>query len=181
MTHKVRIDRKALGGWPCPAERRPWDIWMGAPPRRDARHPEGEGHSASPDQGALEILLVDDDPLLLESLADLIDLRFPHARVTTCLSGAVALELAGRQNFHAIITDVKMPGMTGLMFMTELQRRRPMTPVIVITGHGDLASRSRAMELGASAFLQKPLNRDVFVASLRQALGRQQSGGPGAA
>lgn len=84
-----------------------------------------------------DILIVDDDAMLLDTLADFIDLRLPHVRVATCLSGVAALGLIAATDFHAIITDLKMPNMDGLTLLKEIQRLRPSTPVLIITGHGD--------------------------------------------
>jgi CheY-like chemotaxis protein len=159
----------------------PFRMSLGHPDRSDKPAPCAEGHSPSLEHEAPQILLVDDDPVLLESLADLINLRMPRARLTTCLSGTAALGLAAASDFHAIITDIKMPEMDGLTLMTELRQRRPSTPIIVITGHGDQQLRAKAVEFGAFAFIQKPLNRDLFIASLQQALVQRVSRGEGTA
>jgi CheY-like chemotaxis protein len=153
----------------------PLPLWLGNPGRSDGENRRKEANSPSAEHQAPEILLVDDDSVLLESLAELIDLRIPQARVVTCLSGAAALALAASSDFHAIISDVKMPEMDGLTLMTELRRRRPATPIILLTGHGDWQLHTRALELGAFAFLPKPLDRDLFIASLEQALGLRSS------
>ena len=169
---------------PCPpaaVSRTPLRVWLGDPNQRDMPAPYVEGRSPTFDLQAPKILLVDDDPVLLESLADLIHLRMPQARLTTCLSGAAALGLAAASDFHAIVTDVKMPEMDGLTLMAQLRQQRPFTPILVITGHGDQELRAKAASLGAFAFIQKPLNRDLFMASLHQALMQRVSGGEGTA
>jgi DNA-binding NtrC family response regulator len=156
-------------------------MWLGHPDRSDKPSARVEGHAPNLELQAPEILLVDDDPDLLESLADLIHLRIPQARLTTCLSGAAALGLAAASDFHAIITDLKMPEMDGLTLMAQLRQRRPSTPILVITGHGEQELRAKAADLGAFAFIQKPLNRDRFIASLQQALVQRVSRGEGTA
>ncbi len=151
------------------------------------RHDTTQGASASPGQSpALDaprstILIVDDDPMLLDTLADLIDLRMPSARVVTCGSGAEALKMATATHFDAIISDLKMPHMDGLTLMTKIQLIQPFTPILIITGHGDQAVRVKADELGAFAFILKPLDRDAFMVSLQRALAHRGSPGEGKA
>lgn len=139
------------------------------------------GHSPGLDTTPLTILIVDDDPMLLDTLADLIDLRMPSARVVTCGSGAEALKIVTTTHFDAIISDLKMPHMDGLTLMTKIRVIQPLTPILIITGHGDQALRAKADELGAFAFIAKPLDRDGFTVSLQRALARRCSPGEGKA
>lgn len=119
--------------------------------------------------------------MLLDTLADLIDLRMPHARVVTCLSGAEALRVAATAGVDAIITDLKMPHMDGLTFMTKIQLLQPETPILVITGHGDEALRAKTEALGAFALMLKPLDRDAFMVLLQRALSHRGSASEGSA
>src|SRR5438309_615964 len=72
--------------------------------------------------------------------------------------------------YDAIVTDIKMPGTDGLTLLGEIRTRRPDTPTLVITGHGDHALAIDALRGGAYDFIQKPIDRDYFVASLRRAI-----------
>lgn len=157
---------------------RPYVI-MRAPHREDATGPPASDRSARGQIVRPEILLVDDDPMLLEMLTDLIHLRLPQANVVTCLSGAAALGVTAASDFHAIVTDLKMPHMDGLTLLTRLKQTRPTTPILVITGHGDRTSQAQAMESGAWSFLEKPLDRDRFMQSLQGALAQGMSGDMG--
>jgi CheY-like chemotaxis protein len=115
------------------------------------------------------ILLVDDDPALLEALSEAVRLRM-GAVVDTCHGGSDALERVSVIDYDAIVSDVKMPHMDGLTLMTKIHAIRPMTPTILITGHGDRELSRKALHSGAYAFIEKPIDRDGFIASLQQAV-----------
>jgi len=85
-------------------------------------------------------------------------------------SGRAALDLITNMEYDAIVTDIKMPGTDGLTLLGEIRTRRPDTPTLVITGHGDHALAIDALRDGAYDFIQKPIDRDYFVASLRRAI-----------
>ena len=119
---------------------------------------------------ALHILVVDDDPALLEALPETLRLRMNGVTVDTADSAAAALDRIASQNYDAIVTDIKMPGMDGLALLSEIRARRPDTPILIITGHGEHALAVQALRGGANDFIQKPIDRDHFVASLRRAI-----------
>jgi CheY-like chemotaxis protein len=81
---------------------------------------------------------------------------------------ASTIQRARRHPFRAIVSDMNMPGLTGLDLLAALRRSRLDTPVILITAFSDVQSRAKASELGAFAYLEKPLN----VAQLRDAVAR---------
>ena len=83
---------------------------------------------------------------------------------------ADSLDLIASMEYDAIVTDIKMPGTDGLTLLGEIRTRRPDTPTLVITGHGDHALAIDALRGGAYDFIQKPIDRDYFVASLRRAI-----------
>ena len=119
---------------------------------------------------ALRIMVVDDDPALLEALPETLRLRMNGVTVDSADSAAAALDRIASQNYDAIVTDIKMPGMDGLALLSEIRRRRPDTPILIITGHGEHALAVQALRGGANDFIQKPIDRDHFVASLRRAI-----------
>src|SRR5437773_9986007 len=67
-----------------------------------------------------------------------------------------------------------MPGMDGLALLSEIRRRQPDTPILMITGHGDYDLAVRALRGGAYDFIQKPIDREHVVASLREAIGMRE-------
>jgi len=116
------------------------------------------------------VLIVDDDPALLQALRETLRLRMEDVRVDIADSARAALELIGSTNHDAIVTDIKMPGMDGLALLSEIRARRPDTPTLMITGHGDHALAIDALRGGAYDFIQKPIDREYLVASLRRAI-----------
>jgi DNA-binding NtrC family response regulator len=116
------------------------------------------------------VLIVDDDPALLQALRETLRLRMEDVRVDIADSGRAALDLITTMDHDAIVTDIKMPGTDGLALLAEIRTRRPDTPTLMITGHGDHALAIDALRGGAYDFLQKPIDREYFVASLRRAI-----------
>lgn len=115
------------------------------------------------------ILIVDDDTALLQALPQALYLRMPGSRVDTCDSALAALKLIEAHNYDAIVSDIKMPGMDGLALLARVQELRPDTPTLLITGHGDHNLAIQALRGGAYDFIQKPIDRDYFVAALSRA------------
>src|SRR5918999_523550 len=118
----------------------------------------------------LRVLIVDDDPALLQALPETLRLRMGGVTVETADSAAAALQRIVEREFDAIVTDIKMPGMDGLQLLAEIRSRSPDTPTLIITGHGENELAVRALRGGASDFIQKPIDRDYFVAALYRAV-----------
>ena len=116
------------------------------------------------------VLIVDDDLALLQALPQALRLRMAGVTVDTADSGAAALERITAEDYDAIVTDIKMPGMDGLDLLAEIRTHRPDTPTLMITGHGEHDLVVHALRSGAYDFIQKPIDRDYFVASLRRAI-----------
>jgi two-component system, sensor histidine kinase and response regulator len=116
------------------------------------------------------VLIVDDDPALLQALPETLRLRMSGVTVDTADSAAAALAQITARDYDAIVTDIKMPGMDGLTLLAEILARRPGTPTLMITGHGEYDLALRALRGGAYDFIQKPIDRDRFVASLHRAI-----------
>src|SRR5213082_305051 len=119
---------------------------------------------------ASRVLVVDDDPALLQALPAALRIRMAALTVDTADSAAAALDRIAATDYDAIVTDIKMPGMDGVALLSEIRTRRPDTPVLMITGHGGHALAVQALRAGADDFIQKPIDRDYFVASLRRAI-----------
>jgi DNA-binding NtrC family response regulator len=119
---------------------------------------------------ALRVLVVDDDLALLQALPETLRLRMSEVTVDTADSGAAALDRIAARDYHAIVIDIKMPGMDGLALLAEIRARRPDTPTLMITGHGEYDPAVRALRGGAYDFIQKPIDRDHFVAALSRAI-----------
>ena len=120
------------------------------------------------------ILIVDDDTALLQALSQLVSLRMATVQVDTSDSALQALELIKAQDYDAIVSDIKMPGMGGLTLLSRIQQVRPETPTLLITGHGEHDLAVQALRGGAYDFIQKPIDRDYVVASLHRAIQTHQ-------
>jgi signal transduction histidine kinase len=116
------------------------------------------------------ILLVDDDPALLKALPETVRLRLDDVDVDTCDSAPEALERIRGTDYDVIVSDIKMPGMDGLALLAEIKQLRPSTPTLLITGHGERELAVAALRGGAHDLVQKPIDRDYFVASLERAI-----------
>src|SRR5438067_1372128 len=116
------------------------------------------------------VLIVDDDVALLQALPETVRLRMDGVVVDTADSGVVALTRLDARDYDAIVTDIKMPGMDGLALLAEIRTRRPDTPTLMITGHGEHDLVVDALRGGAYDFIQKPIDRDYLVAVLRRAI-----------
>ncbi|HLW48694.1 MAG TPA: SpoIIE family protein phosphatase [bacterium] len=116
------------------------------------------------------VLIVDDDPALLEALPETIRLRMPGTVADTSAAAAAALQRIATVDYDAIISDIKMPGMDGLTLLAEVRKVRPDTPVLLITGHGEHDLAIRSLRAGAYDYIQKPIDREYFVASLGRAV-----------
>ncbi len=91
-----------------------------------------------------------------------------------CDSATGALEKITSRDYDAIVSDIKMPGMDGLMLLTRVRELRPDTPVLLITGHGERDLAIQALRGGAYDFIQKPIDRDYLVAALQRAIQTRQ-------
>src|SRR2546421_556666 len=116
------------------------------------------------------ILIVDDDVALLEALPRALRLRLEGVEIDTVDNAGDALVRIIGTDYDAIVSDIKMPGMDGLAVLEEIRKLRPKTPTLLITGHGEHDLAVQALRGGAYDFVQKPIDRDYFVASLERAI-----------
>jgi two-component system response regulator FixJ len=117
--------------------------------------------------------VIDDDEASRHSLAYL--LESAQIGVRTYASATMFLDLMSSMSASCVVTDVRMPGMSGIDLLRRLKELGIEVPVIVITGHGDVPLAVEAMKIGAADFLEKPFDDEVLLASVRSAL-RQRDG-----
>jgi len=115
--------------------------------------------------------VIDDDEAIRQSLEFL--LHAAKIAVKTYPSAALFLEALPAIGPGCIVTDVRMPGMSGIELLRRLRELKVGVPVIVVTGHGDVALAVEAMRIGAADFLEKPFDDEVLLASVRSALREQ--------
>lgn len=116
------------------------------------------------------VLIVDDDLALLRALPEALQLRMGEVTVDTCDSAGAALERIAATDYDAIVTDIKMPGMDGLALLAQIRALRPQTPTLLITGHGEHDLALQALRGGSYDFIQKPIEREYFIAALNRAI-----------
>ena len=116
------------------------------------------------------VLIVDDDSALLQALPEAITLRLPGTVVETAWSGGTAMDMARTTDYDAIVVDFNMPDLDGLEVIKRLQVLRPTTPTLLMTGHGNREIAIDAVRKGAYAFIEKPIDRDYFIAWLQRAM-----------
>jgi two-component system response regulator FixJ len=119
-----------------------------------------------------DVHVIDDDEAVRESIDFL--LRSAGLSVRTYDSATSFLDVAPKIGAGCVITDVRMPGLTGIDLLRRLLEMQIGLPVIVITGHGDVPLAVEAMKCGAVDFLEKPFDDDVLLASVRAALNRSE-------
>ncbi len=113
-----------------------------------------------------KVLLVDDERFI-ETLSERLQIREMGAAVT--YDGQSALDLVQDDEPEVIIIDLKMPGIDGLEVLKKVKKSRPEIEVVVLTGHGSQTDKDICMELGAFAYLQKPVDIDELSEILKKA------------
>jgi two-component system C4-dicarboxylate transport response regulator DctD len=113
------------------------------------------------------VVVVDDDEAARVSVAQMLRLR--RYSVQAFSSAEAALAWPGLGDACCVVSDVKMPGMDGEEFLAEMRRRGLPPPMIMITGHGDVAMAVRCLKAGAYDFVEKPFEADVLVACVGRA------------
>lgn len=121
---------------------------------------------------SIRILLVDDETDFLETMAKRFTIR--KMPVATATSGQEALRLMDEQEFDVVVLDVRMPGMDGLELLRQIRVKRPITEVIMLTGHASLETGMQGMKLGAYDYILKPADFDELLDKVRKADERRQ-------
>ena len=120
--------------------------------------------------------VVDDDVAVRKSLSFL--LASDGLPVQLHESASAFLDNLPNAAAGCIVTDVRMPGIDGIELIRRLKDRGIALPIIVITGHADVPMAVEAMKEGAVDFLEKPFSDEVFLATVRAALARQEKESP---
>lgn len=121
--------------------------------------------------------IVDDDEAVRRSLAFMLSSAGLPVRVYG--SATDFLEALGDAQRGCLITDIRMPDMSGIDLLRRIKERAPCLPAIVITGHGDVALAVEAMKAGAIDFIEKPFDEDAILAAVKAALEQTEEGQSG--
>jgi two-component system response regulator FixJ len=133
----------------------------------------------SPVSTSQVVHVIDDDVAVRQSLAFLLSTAGFAVRVHE--SAVDFLEALPATQAGCIVTDIRMPEMDGLELQRRLRASKVAVPVIVITGHGDVALAVEAMKAGAVDFIEKPFDDEVLVGAIRSALARRAEDAKGEA
>lgn len=117
------------------------------------------------------VLIVDDEEEFVQTLSERLTIR--DYDVTTSLSGEDAIEKVKHYNFDVIILDVLMPSKDGVETLREIKTIKPLTEVIMLTGHATVSSAVDGMKLGAFDYLLKPCETKELVAKISAAYERK--------
>lgn len=119
-----------------------------------------------------QVFIVDDDTSVRDSLSMLLSMR--GLSTQTFASAEDFLEAFQSHWRGCLVLDIRMPGMSGLELQQHLQQRGCTLPVIIVTGHGDVAAARQAFKARAVDFIEKPWNVDQLAESIDQALSEQR-------
>ncbi|TKG90102.1 sigma-54-dependent Fis family transcriptional regulator [Puteibacter caeruleilacunae] len=115
----------------------------------------------------MNILVVDDEALSREAIASFVEEQLQHD-VTQTDHADAAIELFKADDFQVVITDIKMPGKSGITLLKELKTINPAVDVIVMTGFGDMETSIKALKFGATDYLLKPVNVEELAISIEK-------------
>jgi two-component system copper resistance phosphate regulon response regulator CusR len=113
----------------------------------------------------MRILVIEDEARIQAFLAR--GLEAEGYTVVTAADGQAGLELAARDCFDLVVLDLLLPGLNGLQVLRELHRAKPELPVVILSARGDLQTKLRGFELGASDYVPKPFSLDELLARIR--------------
>ncbi|CAM2006492.1 sigma-54-dependent transcriptional regulator [Acanthopleuribacter pedis] len=120
---------------------------------------------------AHRILVVDDDDGMRLAMAE--TLKRKRYQVDTAEDGATGLSMVTKHSYQALITDLRMPGMTGLELLAEVKKASPATEVLLVTAYGTIPTAVEAMKYGAYDFIQKPFSAKELESIVYNALVKQ--------
>ncbi|MEJ5377229.1 MAG: sigma-54 dependent transcriptional regulator [bacterium] len=121
------------------------------------------------------VLVVEDDPHMMNGLMATLNKEGHELKGARDVSEA--MEELARNTYHLVLTDLKLPGGSGMQVLEEVKRRSELTPVIVITAYGTVEKAVEAMKAGAVDFIQKPFSPEELRAAVRRSLnGRDMFG-----
>ncbi len=118
------------------------------------------------------VLVVDDETAIREAIR--MTLEYEGYRIDEARSGQDGIDKATKTPYDAILLDIKMPVLDGIEVLENLKEQHVVAPVIMVSGHADIATAVECTKRGAFDFLEKPLNRDKLLLSVRNAVRQQK-------
>jgi CheY-like chemotaxis protein len=114
-----------------------------------------------------KLLLVDDEREFVNALSERLETRQMHPAIA--YNGRQALQMVADDEPDVMVLDLKMPGIDGMEVLRRVKRTNPRTEVIILTGHGSSADEKLATELGAFAYLRKPVDIEILTETMKAA------------
>ena len=114
-----------------------------------------------------KVLLVDDEEEFVKSLSERLQIRELDA--DAAFDGEQALQLVSDEVPDVMVLDLRMPGIDGMEVLRRVKKKYPEVQVVILTGHGTDKDETQARKLGAFAYLQKPVDLDTLVETLKRA------------
>ncbi len=130
-------------------------------------------NAVSPDPASAHILVVDDEGAIRYSISKTLQ-RIGY-QVSAAASGEEALEMLADQSFDVVLTDIRMPGLTGVELLGKIKERAPDAIVILMTGYASLGTAVESLRLGAHDYLIKPSSSQDIRQSVQRGLERAQN------
>jgi len=124
------------------------------------------------DKEKKSILIVDDDKAILKSLKGI--LKSEGYSVDTAENGRGAIEKSEIQFFNLALLDIKLPDMEGTKLLTKMHRTTPRMMKIMVTGHASLENAVESLNLGADAYIMKPVNPENLLKAVEEKLEEQE-------
>ena len=118
------------------------------------------------------VLVIDDETAIREAIR--MTLEYEGYKIEEARSGQEGLDKAGRTDYDAILLDIKMPVLDGIEVLDNLKAQKITSPVVMVSGHGDVHTAVECTKRGAFDFLEKPLNRDKLLLTVRNAVRLRQ-------
>ena len=116
----------------------------------------------------VRVLLIDDEVVFLDSMSKVLRARGYHVGVAR--SGSEGLQELGAREYDVVVLDQRMPGMDGVTTLDQIRKTHPILPIIMLSGHAQMATAVEAMNHGAVDYLLKPAAVDTLSERIRTAV-----------
>jgi DNA-binding NtrC family response regulator len=121
----------------------------------------------------IKVLVIDDEQIVLDSVQKI--LREENYAVDVTLSGREGIQRARAKDYDIVLTDVRMPDLSGKIVLREIKRAKPAQPVVIISGYATVQSAIECTRLGAANVLEKPFTPDELVRVVQNAVAQATS------
>ena len=115
-----------------------------------------------------KILIIDDEKSIRKTLREI--LEYENFKVDEAADGAEGISMAEKESYDIILCDIKMPKVDGIEALEKIQKVRPDTPIVMISGHGTIETAVEAVKKGAFDFIAKPLDLNRLLVTIRNAM-----------